>query len=120
MSSTPPAQGPVVRGARLEASPHGVIVDAEVEDLREVGQELVAVAAAAAHEQHVLLAAFELADGLLPVPHPCVEPDGPPGRPVSGSALKDQTRSVLSAAKPRRTSSSYTADLPAPDKPSTR
>jgi hypothetical protein len=78
MSSTPSwPSGPVVIGALLEAATHGVIVDAEVEDLREVGQKVVAIAAASTDEQHLWFWAFEFADRLLLVPHPVVVMNGP-------------------------------------------
>ena len=58
----------VVVGALSEAATHRVIVDAEVEDLGEIGQKAVAIAAASTDEQHVWFRAFELAESLLLVP----------------------------------------------------
>jgi len=68
---------PVISGALLEAATHGVIVDAEVEDLGEIGQKVVAITAAPTDEQHFWFRALEFADSLLAVPHPVVVMNGP-------------------------------------------
>jgi hypothetical protein len=100
------AEGPVVLGTRLEAIAHRVIVDAEVEDPGEVGQEQVAIAAAATDEQHVW-SGFSRSLRAVCRSHMKVScATGPPGRPVSGSAWKAQARSVEMAGYPRLTSSS--------------
>src|SRR2546422_5420423 len=78
ISSTPSlAKRPVVIGALLEAATHGVIIDAEVEYLREVGQKAVAIAAASTDKQHFWFRAFEFADSLLLIPHEGVVTNGP-------------------------------------------
>jgi hypothetical protein len=59
----------LIIGALFEAATHRVIVDAEVEHLREVGQKAVAITAAPTHEQHVWFRAFEFADSFLLIPH---------------------------------------------------
>jgi hypothetical protein len=44
---------PIISGALLEAATPGVIVDAEVEDLGEMGQKAVGVAAALTEKQQL-------------------------------------------------------------------
>src|SRR4029079_8118087 len=58
----------VIIGALVEPAAHGVIVDPEVEDLREIRKKVVAITAASADEQHLRLRAFELTNRPLPVP----------------------------------------------------
>jgi hypothetical protein len=64
-------------GALFEAATHGLVVDAEVEHLREVGQKAVAITAASTDEQHVWFRAFELPDSFLVIPHRAVVTTGP-------------------------------------------
>jgi len=62
-----------------------------------MGEEAITIATAPTDEQDVWLGAFELAESRFLVPSGGVVPDWAPGKPVSGSALKAQARSVLIA-----------------------
>jgi len=81
----------------LEAATHGVIVDVEVENLCEIGQKVVAIAAAPTDEQHFWFLAFEFADSLFAVPHPVVVMNGPTRKAGVGVGMIRPGTAVLIA-----------------------